>query len=66
MGGPRLVSWELPALLSDTADSRVKSRRRHHREFLASLEQKPRVSKPTVEQAPKADRGKVSAKKARA
>ena len=57
MGQPRLVSWELPLLLSDgpSSDPRTKSRRRHHREFLASIEKKPRATKRPAEPAPKAD-----------
>jgi hypothetical protein len=53
-----MVSWELPLLLADgpSSDPRAKSRRRHHREFLASIEKKPRASKRPAEPVPKADR----------
>jgi hypothetical protein len=53
-----MVSWELPLLLADgpSSDPRAKSRRRHHREFLASIEKKPRASKRAAEPVPKADR----------
>lgn len=59
MNHTRLVSWDMPALLSEggpSSNPRAKSRRRHHEEFLAT--QKPPVSKPPVAAAPKTDRGK--------
>jgi hypothetical protein len=64
MNSPRMVSWEVPALLSDggpSADPRAKSRRRRHQKFLAHSGQKPPVAKPPAEPAPKADSGKAPA-----
>ena len=64
MNSPRMVSWEVPALLSDggpSADPRAKSRRRRHHEFLAHSDQKPQVAKPPAKAAPKADSGKAPA-----
>ena len=64
MNSPRMVSWEVPALLSDggpSANPRAKSRRRRHQEFLAHSEQKPPVAKPSAQPAPKADSGKAPA-----
>ncbi len=64
MNDARLVSWNVPALLSDSSDPRAKSRRRHHQEFLAHVDEKPQVKKPGAER-PKADRGKAPADKPR-
>ena len=65
MNDTRMVSWDVPALLSDSSDPRAKSRRRHHQEFLAHVDDKPQVKKPAVER-PKADREKAPAGKPRA
>jgi hypothetical protein len=64
MNSPRMVSWEVPALLSDggpSADPRAKSRRRRHHEFLVQCEQKPPAAKSPTRTAAKTDSGKAPA-----